>query len=591
MISDEIMDLLPSDPFGMDLSATVTASKGCFEDIENDLELNSLGFVFDPVEVVRVDDGLSSGLNLVCNGSVKLHPRVDDPTVQEASDGLFDRYREEIENDLELNSLGFVFDPVEVVRLDDALSSGLNLVCNDSVKLHPRVDDPTVQEASDGLFDRYREEIENDLELNSLGFVFDPVEVVRLDDALSSGLNLVCNDSVKLHPRVDGPTIQESSDGPFHRYIEEIENDLELSSLGFVFDPIDLVRVDDGLSSGLNLVCNGSVKFHTGVDDSMIQETSVGVFDNYIEEIMNFIYDKDRVSSDSGNEFHDGDGGADPHDGLFFALGYLSVKDLISVEMVCKSLREAVRNDPLVWRSIHIEYPLNVLLTDDFLFRLTSRAQGTLQCLSLVECFRITDNGLKRVLERNSGLTKLSVPGCLRLSVDGILCNLKSLKSAGKLRIKHLRIGGIYGTTNKQFEELKSLLGVDNQTQLSDHRPRIYGRGKLYLSSDDDRAIDIEACPKCHKIRQVYDCPAESCQGKHQSSHLCRACTICVARCICCGCCIGDDFEETFCLDFLCLSCWEQLLNFENRQEEMNIHSSKCTIFHPQARYQFYFCG
>ncbi|KAI8541366.1 hypothetical protein RHMOL_Rhmol08G0054700 [Rhododendron molle] len=388
-------------------------------------------------------------------------------------------------------------------------------------------------------------------------------------------------------------------------WIEDIENDLdlELRSLGFFTDPVEVERVEDRLPAGLNLVCNGVVKLRQKVDNSKIQDDSVGhdkyigggLFDGNIEEFMHFSYDKYWVSSDPANEFQgcsetqwESDGGA-PHDALLFTLGYLGVRDLLSVERVCKSLRDAVQNDSLIWRNIHIDQPLSHGITDDALLRLTSRAQGTLQCLSLVQCLRITDSGLTHVIERNPGLKKLSVPGCLRLSIEGILCNLKYLKAAGKLRINNLRIGGLYGITNKQFEELKFLLGADNPKQLSTRKPRFYGGGKLYLSCDDDRAIDIEACPRCQKLRQVYDCPAERCQGKNQSTQLCRACTMCIARCIHCGCCINDtDYEETFCLDLLCLDCWKQLLN---SQEEMDVNSSKCTIFHQQARYHFCFYG
>lgn len=107
------------------------------------------------------------------------------------------------------------------------------------------------------------------------------------------------------------------------------------------------------------------------------------------------------VSSD------DEQGGGAPHDALFFALGYLGVKDLINVEKVCKSFRDSVRGDPLLWRSIYIDQPLNMRITDDALVKLAARAEGTLQCLNLVDCRRITDAGLKRVLESNPTIVKV----------------------------------------------------------------------------------------------------------------------------------------------------------------------------------------
>ena len=87
----------------------------------------------------------------------------------------------------------------------------------------------------------------------------------------------------------------------------------------------------------------------------------------------------------------------------------MCLSDLLVVERVCKSLHSTVRGDPLLWRSIHVDQPLNERITDDVLLQLTNRAQGHLQCLSLVECTRITDDGLKRILEGNPKLTKVSM--------------------------------------------------------------------------------------------------------------------------------------------------------------------------------------
>ncbi|XP_052195632.1 F-box protein SKIP14 [Diospyros lotus] len=396
-------------------------------------------------------------------------------------------------------------------------------------------------------------------------------------------------------------------------WFEDFESDFGFNSLGFGADRVEVETGEDGLFTGINLLWNGDFNFHEEVDYSENQEESFGLDEEMwagfyddgllldgkveveIEELLGNTYEKYSLSSNSANELQgssenhlsSSDGGA-PNDALFFALGYLGMRDLLSVEMVCKSLRDAVQNDPLLWRSIHISQPLSDKITDDSLFQLASRAQGTLQCLSLVKCPQITDAGLTRVLDSNPGLRKLSVPGCLRLSVGGILGNLKSLKLSGKFGVKQLRISGLYGITDKQFEELKLLLGADNHRQLSGHKPRFYHGGQAYLTCDDDRAIDVEACPRCQKLRQVYDCPAESCQGKRQSPQLCRACIFCIARCVHCGRCIdGCDYEETFCLDLLCLDCVKQLLNSQKREEEVGIRSSKCTICQQQARCHF----
>lgn len=136
---------------------------------------------------------------------------------------------------------------------------------------------------------------------------------------------------------------------------------------------------------------------------------------------------------------------------------------------------------------------------------------------------------------------------------------LKDFKSTGTHGVKHLRIGGLYGVTERHFEELKLLLGTDSQMLQRSHKPHFYHRGNLYLSCDDDRAIDIEMCPRCQNLRLVYDCPAEGCQGMGHHAHVtqvCRACTLCIARCSQCGKCINDnEYEETFCLELLCSSC------------------------------------
>lgn len=68
-----------------------------------------------------------------------------------------------------------------------------------------------------------------------------------------------------------------------------------------------------------------------------------------------------------------------------------------------------MRGDTLLWKNIHIDQPLNEKITDDVLLQLSNRAQGNLQSLSLVECPRITDDGLRRVIESNPKLSKVSI--------------------------------------------------------------------------------------------------------------------------------------------------------------------------------------
>ncbi|GMP44260.1 hypothetical protein CsSME_00013275 [Camellia sinensis var. sinensis] len=71
----------------MGLNTTLTAIRGWLEEIENDLEVHSLGFVTDQDEVEVGEDRVFAGLNLVWNGAVKFHQEADNPRSQEASIG------------------------------------------------------------------------------------------------------------------------------------------------------------------------------------------------------------------------------------------------------------------------------------------------------------------------------------------------------------------------------------------------------------------------------------------------------------------------------------------------------------------------
>ncbi|CAN1751699.1 F-box protein SKIP14 [Linum perenne] len=250
---------------------------------------------------------------------------------------------------------------------------------------------------------------------------------------------------------------------------------------------------------------------------------------------------------------------SEPHEGLFYALAYLRVNELLEVERVCKSLCEAVRDNSLLWRNICIDQPLSERITDDALNKLANRAQGTLQSLTLVGCTKISDSGLMQVLQTNPSLQKLSVPRCLRLTVDGIVGNLRVLKCAGNLKLKHLKFGSIFGVTDQQFDQLCSILGAEEQMyMMSSKKPQFFHVDQLYISWDDDCAFDIERCPKCQKMKLVYDCPLEDCHQMNDdgANQLCKACAQCIPRCIHCGQCIRDrDYEETFTLDHLCLVC------------------------------------
>lgn len=169
--------------------------------------------------------------------------------------------------------------------------------------------------------------------------------------------------------------------------------------------------------------------------------------------------------------------------------------------------------------------------------------------------------------------------------------NLRALKSYGKSGIKHLRIGGLAGTchvTEQQLEELKKLLDTSKHLQHGDQKPQFYRREYSHILREDGRQIDVDACPKCKKVRPIYDCPAESCQQKHVATQLCRGCTVCIIRCIHCGRCITDIYEETFCLDSLCLNCFDQFLHCPVEGEK---EAAECTIIGERTRYQFCLYG
>ncbi|XP_057766931.1 F-box protein At3g27290-like [Salvia miltiorrhiza] len=275
---------------------------------------------------------------------------------------------------------------------------------------------------------------------------------------------------------------------------------------------------------------------------------------------------------------------------IIFVLEHLDlgIKDLLSIERVCRSLRDAVRKDPYLWTSIHIDYPLSQKITNEDLLRLTDRAQGKLRCLSLVKCLKISKDGLYQVLERNLEVTKLSVAGSSKLNGVDFLNNLKYFNSVAVPGIKHLRIGDPLGLTNEHLNEYKILLGIEKDVKKpSDYKPRYYCGGEIYLSLDDERTLDIEICPRCQKLGQVYDCPTENCQVKMHSmktTETCRACISCIARCIRCGCCLDNKaYEETFCFDFLCFDCLEELVF----QDGVMLPPGQ-TYVHQMASYHFF---
>lgn len=276
------------------------------------------------------------------------------------------------------------------------------------------------------------------------------------------------------------------------------------------------------------------------------------------------------TESGKGTGFCDNVAAGAPHDALLFALGHLGLKELLSMEMVCSSLRSSIKLDTLLWRNISIHKSSCSKITDEHLLTLTDRAKGNLLCLNLDGCWRISDGFLKLVVDSNKRLRKLNVRGCRGITVDGILKNLRVLKSSDTSGINHLRMGN-RALTMEQFVEIKCLIGADKCMQLKSGTPHYFRSDHSSPSCDDDCVIDIEECPRCENPRLVYDCPVESCKEKQFGIEMCRACTICIPRCGECGRCVGDtEYDETFCLEAVCSECRKRPLDY--------------IIFHGEAR-------
>ncbi|PWA96405.1 F-box domain, cyclin-like protein [Artemisia annua] len=462
----DIIDLLPSDPFGMDIdiSTTFTAINGWLEDLDADFGV----YVRNSFGNTREDYGLFSGINLIMNHAMKFQsfPSNEAPDSKGGAGFMVDN-----------STTGFQFSGVtnHAMRFQSFPSNAA----------------PDIKGGSGVMVDN-----------STTGFQFSDV----------------MNHAMKFQsfPSNEAPDIKGGS--------------------GFM------------------------------VDDSM---TGFQFRDVMQDDIMGFDYGSTSAHVTTSEDHSPSAAGGDPHEAFFLALSYLETKDLLLVERVSRSLCSTIHNDSLLWRSIHIDQPLNERITDDVLVQLTNRAEGNLVSLSLIKCTRITDDGLKRVLETNPKLTKLSIPGCTRLSSEGILKNLKSFNSTeGTSGIKHIRTGGFYGITHDQFNEVKCLLNTGGNKHQNSCLPHYYHRGNSYQPSDDDRDIDVEVCPRCQNVRLVYDCPADSCQVKDQCVALCRACIHCIPRCAQCGRCVhNSEYEETFSLEYLCSECLKEMPRCEEAHE------------------------
>lgn len=240
---------------------------------------------------------------------------------------------------------------------------------------------------------------------------------------------------------------------------------------------------------------------------------------------------------------------AAPHEALFHALAYFSLPELLAIRIVCRSLRDAVDGDVLLWRDVTVEPPLGRKLTDHALLKIAARADGRLESLALIDCTSITDSGLSGVADFNPCITKLYVPGCAGLTPSGILRVAKRLTN-----LKQLKLYGLLNIEKEHLDSLKSLLHVNPQ------RPSVFYNVRSSQFGKDNCPIDVDICPKCKDARLVFDCPRERCQKMKDRLLPCSGCFFCIARCEECGGCIDlEELEGTVCLHLLCSECWLQL--------------------------------
>ncbi|KAJ0895949.1 putative F-box domain, leucine-rich repeat domain superfamily, F-box-like domain superfamily [Helianthus annuus] len=237
--------------------------------------------------------------------------------------------------------------------------------------------------------------------------------------------------------------------------------DLELDYGDYMRNTFVNHREDYGLFAGFNFFLNSAMKFQSIPTNLMFHDQHYKDFDCVSESV--FVTKSEESVNDVAT-CPDVIGG-EPHEAFVLALSYLGTKDLLAVERVCKSLCFTIHNDSLLWRNLYIDQPLNERITDDILVQLTNRADGNLQCLSLIKCPKITDDGLRRVLETNPKLTKVNnfIHSWMHNDsvVEGILNNLKAFNSNTETAgIKHIKTGGFYGITLDHYELLNNLLGI-----------------------------------------------------------------------------------------------------------------------------------
>lgn len=251
-----------------------------------------------------------------------------------------------------------------------------------------------------------------------------------------------------------------------------------------------------------------------------------------------------------------------PHEAMFLVLAYLPVYEIVVMSQVCTSLRDAVNNDILPWLNVIVERPLSWRLNDEILMKITSKANGKLKTLALINCMHVTDEGLLRVVEQNPLISKLHIPACTGITPEGVLKAVKTLCQRSNC-LKALSINGIYNLQKEHLDMLTFSLRKNLPSEEQQKQNPVYyherGHFSVYKHNESRRLIDLEICPRCFELRVVYDCPKGHClRGRPLTP--CRGCQFCIPRCENCGECIeSGEVEEGACEDIFCFECWLQL--------------------------------
>lgn len=252
--------------------------------------------------------------------------------------------------------------------------------------------------------------------------------------------------------------------------------------------------------------------------------------------------------------------GEEPPEAVFLVLAYLPLYELLVMSEVCRALRAAVSKDVLPWLNIIVQKPLSWRLSDDILLKITSKSNGRLSTLALINCIKITDGGLLRVIQNNPFIDKLYIPGCSGLTPEGITRAVNILSQQNHT-LKILHINGIYSITKHHLNTLQSHLKADTVRQSQQNqKPFLYHQYRNSpVNKEGDRSLNVEVCPRCDAVRLVYDCSRVICKQIRRDWFRadCRGCHMCIARCVECGGCVeSEEMEQAVCLDVLCSDCW-----------------------------------